>query len=172
MKSTFPATLAFVAIALVGAPLIQAEQNATHDFDFWNGDWEVTVQAALPDGTWKTAEGKSTSQTLAGGNAHFDTLTTDLYKSSGVRAYNVATGKWDYTMFDNLQMKGLMVWAGSFTDGVGTFSAKIALPTGGTADTRVIIDNIEENTFKWRFEMSPDGKTWRTISKMDFRKEQ
>jgi hypothetical protein len=64
-----------------------------------------------------------------------------------------------------------MVWSGSFADGVGTFSAPFPLPTGGTADTRVVIDQIEEHAFKWRFEMSPDGDAWRTVMKMDFRKE-
>ena len=170
MRTNRSTLLALLTLALVAPPLARADQDATHDFDFWNGDWAVTVQAALPDGSWKTAEGQSSTQTLAGGNAHFDTLATDLYKSSGVRAYNVATGKWDYTMFDNLQMKGLKVWSGSFTDGVGTFSAKLELPTGVAADTRVIIDDIDENAFKWRFELSMDGSSWRTVMKMDFRR--
>ena len=75
-------------------------------------------------------------------------------------------------MFDNLQMKGLKVWTGKFTDGVGTFEAKMALPSGANAETRIVIDNIEENSFKWRFELSMDRQNWRTAMKMDFRREQ
>ena len=67
-----------------------------------------------------------------GGALDMDALkdvATDEYKSSGIRAYNVATGQWDYTMFDNLQMKGLEVWSGTFENGVGTFSAVRTVPS-------------------------------------------
>ncbi len=146
------------------------KKDPTSDFDFWQGDWKVTVQAALPDGSWRTAEGQGSALKVAGGNAHMETLDTGEYKSRGIRAFNVATGLWDYTMFDNLQMKGLKVWSGKFEEGVGTFEAKLPLPTGVTADTRIVIDEIQQSSFKWRFEISMDSETWRTIMKMDFRR--
>ena len=168
LRSVLPATVSMLALL---ATLPSARADATKDFDFWDGEWDVTVSAAMPDGSWKTAEGHSSSRKLAGGNAHMDSLATDLYKSSGIRAYNVATGRWDYTMFDNLQMKGLKVWSGKFEDGVGTFEAKLPLPSGIEADTRIVIDEIEEDRFQWRFELSMDGQNWRTAMKMDFRRD-
>jgi len=157
-------------VSLSSAPFASTKGDPTSDFDFWQGDWKVTVRAALPDGSWQTAEGQGSALKVAGGNAHMESLDTGEYKSRGIRAFNVATGLWDYTMFDNLQMKGLKVWSGKFTDGVGVFEAKLALPTGVEADTRIIIDSIEEDSFNWRFELSMDGQDWRTVMKMDFRR--
>jgi hypothetical protein len=149
----------------------ESTADPTSDFDFWQGEWDVTVQAALPDGSWRTAEGKCDARKVAGGNAHMETLDTGEYLSQGVRAFDVATGLWNYTMFDNLQLKGLKVWTGTFTEGVGTFEAKLPLPTGALANTRIVIDDIERDSFKWRLELSLDGESWRTAMKMDFRRQ-
>ncbi len=167
--------LAFAAVAsllLSTSPVTASERDPTRDFDFWQGNWKVTVQAALPDGTWRTAEGGSSTRKLAGDHAQMDTLDTGEYKSSGIRAFNVATGQWDYTMFDTLQMKGLQVWRGQFEQGVGTFEATFPLPNGAFADTRIIIDNIEKDHFQWRLEVRLPGKEqdWSTNFKMDFRR--
>ena len=159
------------SVLLSGVALADAKKDPTADFDFWDGAWVVTIQAAMPDGSWQTAEGKCDALKVAGGNAHMESLDTGEYKSRGVRAYNVATGLWEYTMFDNLQLKGLKIWSGKFTDGVGTFEAKLPLPSGIEADTRIVIDDIEDDSFKWRFELSLDGQSWRTAMKMDFRRD-
>jgi len=158
------ALLAFLAFA------VTAGNDPSGDFDFWQGEWTVTVQAAMPDGSWQSAEGKSNASKVAGGNAHMESIDTGQYKSRGIRAFNVATGMWDYTMFDNLQMKGLKVWSGKFEDGVGTIEGKMPLPTGAPANTKIVIDNIENDSFKWRFDLSMDGETWRTVMKMDFQR--
>ena len=53
---------------------------------------------------------------------------------------------------------------------MGTFEAKLPLPSGIEADTRIVIDEIEEDRFQWRFELSMDGNSWRTAMKMEFRR--
>ena len=167
--------VAIVASALVSSSLVAGpEKDPTQDFDFWQGDWQVTVQAALPDGSWRTAEGRSSARKLAGDHAHMDSMDTGEYKSSGIRAFNVATGLWDYTMFDNFQMKGLQVWRGQFEQGVGTFEAKLPLPNGAQADTRILIDGIEKDRFQWRLDVKlpGEGQDWRTNFKVEFRRAQ
>ena len=173
MKALRIFALATAASLLLSTPPIATPKNhPTQHFDFWQGNWNVTVQAALPDGTWRTAEGHSTSHKLAGDHAHMDSMDTGEYKSSGIRAFNVATGLWDYTMFDNLQMKGLQVWRGQFEEGVGIFEARLPLPNGAEVDTRIIIDDIEKDRFHWRLEIKlpGEGQDWRTNFKVEFRR--
>ena len=134
-------------------------------FDFFLGTWKVQIDYMSPDGSWQTTEGTVTTVSLAGGNAQMDTVETDLFTSSGVRAFNVATGSWDYTMFDSLQVKGLQVWTGGFSDGRAEFNGEMKLPTGAAVRARVVIENIKPTSFDWHFDVSPDGSSWRTVLK-------
>ena len=156
-------------LLLAGLGLLPAASGASEDpsrqFDFFLGTWKVRIDYLSSDGGWKTTEGTVNTVSLAGGNAQMDTVETDVFTSSGVRAYNVATGSWDYTMFDSQRLKGLQMWTGGFRDGRGVFDGEMKLPTGATVPARVVIENIEPTRFDWHFDVSQDGSSWRTVAK-------
>ena len=151
-----------LALASVGA---HGTEDPSRQFDFFLGTWKARIDFMAPDGSWKTVEGTVTTVSLAGGNAQMDTVETELFTSSGVRAYNVGTGLWDYTMFDSLQMKGLQMWTGGLSDGRAEFNGEVKVPTGGTLPARVVIENIKPTSFNWHVEVRQDGSNWRTVLK-------
>jgi hypothetical protein len=121
-----------------------------HDLDFWLGSWDCT---------WKGGHGTNdVTRELAGKVIveRFRALAPDPFEGMSVSVFDPSAG-WRQTWVD----ADANYW--HFVGAVGDGSVTFATPDPVDADgliKRMVFSNIAPNGFDWRWEASPDGRTW------------
>lgn len=122
--------LTAVAIGSLGAVPLRAQQGQGpcggpehHEFDFWLGDWDVTVV-----GSGQVAGTNEITSILGGCVLHENYATPTGYLGQSFNAYDAVTGQWHQTWVDNAGavlkldggiVDGKMVLAGPGKDAQG-----------------------------------------------------
>lgn len=128
-----------------------------HDFDFWIGDWEVTVRA-----TGKPA-GHNKIEARHGGRVLVENYTTPgAYTGMSLNGYDAGTKRWHQCWMDN---GGLVLdLYGGLVDGSMVMTGETTRRDGTKQQERITWTPNPDGTVRQHWEQSPDGgKTWTTV---------
>src|SRR5882724_6444056 len=92
----------FLAALLISVPLVAAERDGQHDFDFHIGTWKTHVKRRLHpltgSNTWVEMDGITTVRKVWGGRANILELEADgpsgHFLGLSLRLYNPQTHQW------------------------------------------------------------------------------
>lgn len=131
---------------------------ASHEFDFWLGEWNVTTPDGKPAGT-------SRIESIANGYGLLENWTGDPAAGGGngksLNCYNASSGKWQQFWVGS--GGGVLELSGGFADG------KMVLSGSHVVRGQKLIERISwtpntDGTVRQFWEQSrDDGKTWQAI---------
>ena len=166
-----PRPLALLSLLLLGAvPAAgQTARHATctapehHQFDFWIGEWDVT----LPNG--KVA-GTNRIEPILNGCALRESWTGAAGGSgTSYNAYDRSRRRWHQTWVD--AQGNLLQLDGAFSGGKMTLTGETVDSTGATATQRIIWEQTAPGQVRQLWETSTDGgATWTTAFDGRYRK--
>lgn len=135
-----------------GQPPCSGEEHRR--FDFWIGDWEVTVV-----GTGRLAGTNSITSILGGCVLLEEYETPSGYTGKSLNAYDRATGRWHQTWVDN---GGLVLELdGGIEDGRMVLSGPGKDPRGNEILNRITWTPHEDGSVQQTWDTSSDGgRTW------------
>jgi len=181
--SSFSSSRLMVAFALtcmvVGNASGQAacEEEHYREFDFWNGEWDLTNLRLQEDGSWADV-GTATNRVfpVAGGCGIVELwdgyLGDDHIRGFSVRTYDSETEQWHLVLsWPQQNAAGFSTLEGVFRHGRGEFYSEFTAQDGRAGLTRYTFGDIGHDTFRWNDGTSFDGgQTWRTSWIMEFRR--
>jgi hypothetical protein len=153
------------------SPVVIAQHDGAHDFDFLIGDWKAHV-LRLPDrlngsNTWDVYDGISNHKKLLDSNANFEEFEVDSpakhlhIKAQTLRLYNPDSHQWSIYLID--LDKGQLSYTpvvGQFTGNRGEFFHQEDFK-GRVILVRYVWLNISPQSSRMEQSFSPDGgKTW------------
>jgi len=151
--------------------------DASHDFDFEQGDWRVRHRAITSRLTgcteWEEFEGVCSARLILGGHGNIEDNLIHLpggsYRAVALRSFNQATGAWAIWWLDGRSPHRLDVpVVGRFVDGLGTFLADDTLD-GRPIRVRFHWGDTASESPRWEQAFSADGgATWETNWTMRF----
>lgn len=156
------AALAVAKLAMESDVAAAAGRAATGDFAFLIGEWRI-ANRMLHQGQWIEFPGEATVVSMLGGNASVEELRIPArnFSGLGIRLYDPAAGVWNDHWVNGQQRTMNPPQAGSFENGVGTFTADDTDGEGRTIKARGIWDRITPNSCRWYQSSSRDGgATW------------
>lgn len=135
-----------------------------HDFDFLVGEWAIENRRLVaPDGDeWDEFEGAATVTSALGGMASIEDLRIPArdFAGIGVRVFHVDTNQWADHWVSGRNGVVNEPMMGTFTDGVGTFTA-VDDDDGRRVSVRSVWDEITPTSCRWHQATSTDdGVTW------------
>jgi hypothetical protein len=162
---------AFQASSTSSAPVVLAEHDGAHDFDFLIGNWKAHVRR-LPDrlngsNTWDVYDGISNHKKLLDTNANFEEFEVDSpekhlhMKAQTLRMYNPASHQWSIYLLDldKGEISSSPV-VGQFTGNRGEFFHQEEWK-GRVVLVRYVWLNISPQSARMEQSFSPDGgKSW------------
>jgi len=120
--------------------------------DFWIGDW---------DAVWDGGRGRNSVSLDLHGRAvieRFRTLEADPFVGLSVSVHNSRADKWFQTWADS--SGSYWTFSGGSQDD-GTFIFGTETPVDAEAVyKRMVFFDIAHDSFRWRWEFSPDGNSW------------
>ncbi|MEM8963195.1 MAG: hypothetical protein AAGD38_17050 [Acidobacteriota bacterium] len=138
-------------------------------FDFWQGEWDVTNWHPNAEGEWQeTGEAHCRAQSVAGGNALLERwigVAQGRLIGFSLRAYDPEREIWEvYLNWHTGEPTGFFVMHGE-RDG----DAMLLFPPGNKTAVRYTFSRAHENSCQWDLARSQDGgKTWATQWVMHF----
>lgn len=133
------------------------------EFDFLSGSWRIRHRRRKAGGVWDEFEGEATCWSVLGGAASIEELRIPArgFSGMGIRLLDGSTGVWnDFWVSGKERVLSTPGMTGSFTDGVGTFTAEDEAD-GRRVIVRGVWDHITSTSCRWRQGASNDeGKTW------------
>jgi len=150
-----------LAVALLAAlptvtPASPAAPPVSHDFDFWVGDWEVTVRA-----TGKRA-GSNQIEARHGGRVLVENYTTPgAYTGMSINAYDARAKRWHQCWMDS---SGLVLdLYGGLAGGSMVMTGETLRADGTRQLERITWTPNADGTVRQHWEQSADGgRTWST----------
>ncbi|MBS0661979.1 MAG: hypothetical protein JSR48_01845 [Verrucomicrobia bacterium] len=135
-----------------------APPPASHDFDFWLGEWNVTT----PDG--KVA-GKSRIESVANGRGLLENWEGDPASGGGngksLNTYNAAKGQWQQFWVGS--GGGVLELAGGLVDGRMVLTGRHVV-RGATVTERISWSPNADGSVRQLWEQSrDDGRTWNVV---------
>src|SRR6201985_3114436 len=168
---SFTQAHAFQASSTSSQPVVLAEHDGAHDFDFLIGDWKAHVRR-LPDrlnnsNAWIEYEGISNHKKILDSNANFeefDVTSADKklrIKAQTLRLYNPTSRQWSIYLVDvDNGTLGLPPVVGGFNGNRGEFFDQEEYK-GRAILVRYVWLNISPKSARMEQSFSPDGgKTW------------
>jgi hypothetical protein len=153
-------------MSVVHAEPPTVELDAARQFDFWLGEWDCTW---VHDGARCTAT-NSVYADLGGCVVveNFDGRPSLELQGLSFSVYDRAAGCWKQTWVDS--EGGYLDFAGSFENGVMELRRNGDVD-GTPAVFRMRWENIEPDSFDWRWQRSVDGgETWTTLWELEYRR--
>jgi len=147
--------------------------DASHGFDFLEGDWDADCRVPTEDG-WNDAPGRLTAARTLDGAVfveHFEGIYHGgPLKGLGLRAFNRETGEWEHTWTDTLRPAHFHVWRGTFAGGkIDLFADWIE--DGAPVRSRLSWSAITDDSAHWESSRSRDGgMSWELHWVIDFRR--
>ena len=145
---------------LAATPLSAAspcDAQAFRQFDFWLGEWEVSVAG-------KGTVGHNSIVPIVDGCALRETYTTpNGYHGTSYNSYNPATGKWHQTWVDNTGLTLLL--AGDYLDGVMVLTGAGVTQDGKPVEHRISWMRLANGDVRQLWESRPagDAGAWGTL---------
>jgi hypothetical protein len=131
-------------------------------FDFWIGEWELSwpgEQMGLTEG--QQGSGTNNIRKILGGcviEENFS-VTDKSFMGKSWSVYNPQKQEWQQTWVDN--QGGYLLFSGTFMEGKMELRTKPFERNGKTYISRMVFENISENSLDWNWQRSEDdGKTW------------
>jgi hypothetical protein len=155
------------AAAQTPAPPPPCKTPEYRQLDFWVGHWQAR---------WQDAEGKPHEGTNRIERSlddcvvveHFDGRPGTPLRGTSVSTYDATAKRWKQTWVDN---------TGGYLDFVGGMEGdRMILSRSTTRDgkpvlSRMVFEDITPAAFTWLWQSSSDdGKTWRTLWRIDYRR--
>jgi hypothetical protein len=153
-----PFLLWITAVALVSsAQQLLPVPDASKQFDFWVGHWEVTT----PDG--KIA-GHNDIKSILGGRVVQENYTTPgLFAGHSYNSYNAGKKRWEQFWVDNTGTV-LHLVGGLDDDGQMVLSGERVNLNGDTVIDRITWTPNDDGSVRQHWEVSADGRvTWSTL---------
>lgn len=163
------AALAVGKLALGAGLASAAGRAATGDFAFLTGEWRIANRMKQGE-TWLEFPGEATVHAALAGNASIEELRIPARNFSGIglRLYDAAAGVWNDHWINGQQRTVGGAMAGTFENGVGTFTSE-ETDNGVTTRARGVWDRITPTSCRWRQGVSRDaGATWEDTWFMDW----
>jgi Protein of unknown function (DUF1579) len=169
------ALIQWLAVAACGAPVAALAQSQPpacksaeyRQLDFWVGQWH----ARWLDAAGKAQEGTNRIELTLDGCVvveHFDGRPGTPLQGTSVSTYDAAAKRWKQTWVDN---------TGGYIDLVGGFEgermilSRTTMRDGKPVLSRMVFEDITPKAFTWLWQSSADdGKTWRTLWRIDYRR--
>jgi hypothetical protein len=148
------------------APAAKACASAEHrQFEFWVGDWDVTVRArqSPTSETWGEAKGRQRIESILGGCAiaeHFSAEGPQTpWAGKSYSSWQPAAGKWRQTWVDD--QGGYIALTGGVEAGVMTlYGEPRPTPDGKQLQMRMVFLDVTPRWLRWEWQRSEDG--WQT----------
>ena len=134
------------------APPKPCSTEEFRQFDFWLGDWDLTWQGGSGTNSITAPLGDCVIQESFSG----DMGNGNVFSGMSVSTYDPKSDQWKQTWVDN---------AGSYLVFTGGMDGDRMILRGGNeqTQTRMIFDDIKEDSLLWHWEASTDGgKTWQS----------
>ncbi len=136
--------------------------EASNQFDFWLGEWDLTWPAEQMGGTaGEKGKGTNTITKPLGECVIQEAFHSpaDQYNGHSVSVYAPHQKIWKQTWVDN--QGGYLLFTGEFKDGRMELRTKPAERKGKTNISRMVFRNIKKKSLNWDWQRSTDGgKTW------------
>jgi hypothetical protein len=134
-------------------------------FDFWIGDWDVTIRARKgPDSdAWGEAKGTNHVEAVLGGCAiaeHFEASGPgDPWAGRSYSLYSAAEKKWRQTWVDD--QGSYLAFTGGMEGSSMILHGEPRVRDGKTFRMRMVFSEITPGSLAWSWERTADeGKTW------------
>jgi hypothetical protein len=149
------------------APVAACASPEHRAFDFWIGDWDVTIRArAKPDGPWGEARGTQHVEWILGGCAISETFRADgpgaPWAGRSYSSWQAAPGVWRQTWVDD--SGGYLAFTGGIVDGVMTLVGEPRTTDAGTVQMRMVFSDVTASSLHWEWQRTTDG--WATSTVM------
>jgi len=161
MKTRALSAMAFSLLALpAAADEISPNCNGPEfrQLDFWVGDWDLTWQGNTGTNHIK----KSLESCVIEEN--FDGRPGQHLKGHSVSIYDARAANWKQTWVDN-EGGYIALSGGQQKDGTFVLTTEPG-PKGGRS--RMVFENIKQDSFVWRWQSSMDGQTWKDQWVIDY----
>lgn len=158
---------------LAGGTLPGCATEQGRAFDFWAGVWRVESRSRSPNGEWRPSQGIWKAERMLGGCGFLDYTVGDYgqgpVRGVGSRFYDPEEDEWTLTWISTLNPGSLGTWSGRFRDGAGEFFNETDTRNGPQV-SRIRWFNIERDAADWDYAVSRDGREWRVMWEMKFRR--
>jgi hypothetical protein len=141
-------------------------------FDFWLGDWAVTVRSRVDPGSekWLLARGSSRIRSILNGCVIEERFTAEdhQHRSWSGRSHSTwvpSRRQWRQTWVDD--SGSYLVFTGGWDDGRMVLVGE-RRPDGRTM--RMVFLNIDRDRLEWRWEASADLRDWRPMMVIQYRR--
>lgn len=148
-------------------------------FDFWIGSWVIEQTIFDGGGTDETFAAETEVRRALDGCAIVEEwrgrvrfpwegmAAPDSLYGLSVRSFDETVGRWSIHWMDSRRPQFSGPFIGEFREGTGIFTRRRDLPDGSHLLTRIVFDEIEQNSVRWRLSVSnDDGRNWRVLWEM------
>lgn len=148
-------------------------------FDFWIGAWVVEQTIFDTEGASEVFDAETEVRRALDGCAIVEEwrgrvrfpwegmAAPDSLYGLSVRSFDETAGTWSIHWMDSRRPQFSDPFIGEFREGTGTFTRRRDLPDGSQMLTRIVFDDIQRNSVRWRLSVSnDDGRSWRVLWEM------
>ena len=156
-----------IVLACFAAPLAHAQNSAPppcqgeefHQLDFWLGEWDASWEASgsTPAGSGTNAITRQLGDCVIQEDFVADASVGGLIGRS-VSLYDARAGAWRQTWVDN--QGGYFALVGGPEEGGSVFELTMTRISEEAPHLRMRFEDIEENSFIWRWQRSSDAESW------------
>ena len=153
----FALTITFPIRVFAQQPSPPCQTEAHSEFDFWVGEWTVTVY-----GTENPAGENTISKTMVGCVIEENWVGASGFLGKSFNTYNVIKKQWEQVWVD--QSGNTIHFVGHFKDNVMTLTSDHQTPAGGVMYNMSYHFDPEKDTVRQIWKQSTDaGETWTDI---------
>ena len=145
----------------------RCERPEHGQLDFWVGEWEVS---------WSAARGESGLGTNRVTRDHGGCVIVERYQDnstsfsgSSISSYRSSLGRWTMTF---MATGGFYFEAKGGPAADGSVEFLIAPPAPGQPEGRIRFEQIQRDSFTWRFQLRPAGGEWTDTTVSQYRRRQ
>jgi hypothetical protein len=160
-------------VAVVDPPSPACAAPEYRQFDFWDGDWDVTVhaRASIDSDQWGDAKGTQHVDSLLGGCVTAEHFAADgpgtPWRGLSYSSWQPQLGKWRQTWVDD--SGGYLAFTGGLEDGAMTLYGEPRTVKGVSFQMRMRYSDVTADSLHWEWQRSDDGgQTWKPLMMIDY----
>lgn len=149
---------------LPAAAIVAACASPEHrQFDFWIGDWDLTVRARQSaDGPWDEARATQHVEAILGGCAISETFTAagpgQPWAGRSYSMWQPTTGQWRQTWVDD--SGSYLAFTGGLDGGVMTLVGEAREQRGKRVLMRMVFLDVTATSLRWEWQRQLDDGPW------------
>jgi hypothetical protein len=135
--------------------------SAEHrQFDFWIGDWDVTIRARTSPTSeeWGDGKGRQRIEAILGGCAISETFSADgpqqPWAGRSFSSWQATPGKWRQTWVDD--QGGYIALTGGVENGVMTLYGEPREKAGKSIQMRMVFLDVKPASLRWEWQRTED----------------